>query len=110
MYVTPILFRGSAFAFAGMNRCRLSPLSTAALRGVCPFPVGPTRCQLPAASCLLYLGCRLSRPVGGRGPAFFTLSREEFNNLKSQIMTSRRVSFRTVCDIRENLKGLGYGV
>lgn len=67
-------------------------------------------CLLPAASCLLYLGCRPSRPVGGRGPAFFTLSREEFNNLKSQIVTSSRVSSRTVCDIRENLKGLGYGV
>jgi hypothetical protein len=32
MYVTPILFRGSAFAFAGMNRCRI-PLSAIAASG-----------------------------------------------------------------------------
>jgi hypothetical protein len=74
MYVTPILFRESAFGFAGMDRCRVSPR------------------------------------VAGRGPAFFTLSREEFNNLKSQIVTSSRVSSWIVCDIRGNLKGLGYDV
>jgi hypothetical protein len=53
---------------------------------------------------------RVSPRVAGRGSGFFTLSREEFNNLKSQIVTSGRVSSRILCDIRGNLKGLGYGV
>jgi len=52
------LLRGSAFAFAGMGRCRLSPSPIAALRGPCPFSVSPTRCQLPAASCFPAVGYR----------------------------------------------------
>jgi len=47
MYVTPILFRGSAFGFSGMGRCRLLPSPIAASRGACPFSVCPTRYQLP---------------------------------------------------------------
>jgi len=58
------LLRESAFAFAGMNRYRHSPSSIAALRGACPVSVSPTRCLLPAASCQLLPGCRLS-PRGG---------------------------------------------
>jgi hypothetical protein len=101
------VFRGSDPLPAAS--CLLSSVSRAgSLSALAPW--WAAYCRLPAASCLLFLGCRPSRPVGGRGPAFFTLSREEFNNLKSQIVTSSRVSSRTVCDIRENLKGLGYGV
>jgi hypothetical protein len=59
------LFRESAFAFAGMGRCRLLPSPIAALRGACPFSVCPTRCQLQAASCLRGWIAVGNRPVVG---------------------------------------------
>lgn len=80
MYVTPILFQGSAFAFSGVGRCRPSPLSTAALRAFCPFSVCPIRCQLPAAGCQLFLGCPLlpRRGLPAAGCKLLAVSRLSF--------------------------------
>lgn len=60
------LLRESAFAFLGINRYRFSPSPIAAWRGAGPFFVSPTRCPLPAASCISAVGDRPVWPEEGR--------------------------------------------